>query len=551
MRTMRTGRITLRFLILLASAALLLVGAFVWWRLTPIYKANGLLVTISKPTTDITSPLRPDGYPDYFTAANELMSAGVTPEDNAVVLLLSAFDAKEIDANQRPQLFRMLGISEPAGTETYYADFEADLKRRGIVAPANWQQLDYLKSDDPYCVANRDYDKAGEQIWKSSELPSVAAWLDKYEPQIELIAEATRRPRYYFPVVPTRASNILLINALSVRWIIESREVCRALSRRALRRIGEGDVNKGLDDLLASHRFARLLAQRPFRTDHLVAVAIEGVARFTDEIVLQEGNLTREQVAKLRQLLTTLGPLPSQMNNLNTGERWSALEAVCLIAQDPPSIVLLSPKVRPDLVKVLPLLKGRIGWDSVLITMNQWFDRFVADISLPPAEQNIAIEKAKRDLVTSCTCTLGAGDVKCIFSSANANQIFTATLVEALISGIPNSIRAENRGRTEFDELLLALSLELYRHDHSSYPEKIADLVPDYESTIPNDAFAGRPLQYIRAGNGYRLYSFGVNGRDDGGKTYGDGDGTVDYDDIGIAIGIRKAAEATTAEESP
>ena len=56
-----------------------------------------VLVTISKETTYITEPLRPDGYPDYLAALNQLASKGVTPEDNAVVILVQAFGPKLVD----------------------------------------------------------------------------------------------------------------------------------------------------------------------------------------------------------------------------------------------------------------------------------------------------------------------------------------------------------------------------------------------------------------------------------------------------------------------
>ncbi len=39
-------------------------------------RRSGVLVTISKETTYITEPLRPDGYPDYIAALNQRASKG-------------------------------------------------------------------------------------------------------------------------------------------------------------------------------------------------------------------------------------------------------------------------------------------------------------------------------------------------------------------------------------------------------------------------------------------------------------------------------------------
>src|SRR4029078_1861738 len=62
-------------------------------------------ITISKETTYITEPLRPDGYPDYVAALNQRMSLGVTPENNAAVLLQKAFGPSEIPVALRADFF--------------------------------------------------------------------------------------------------------------------------------------------------------------------------------------------------------------------------------------------------------------------------------------------------------------------------------------------------------------------------------------------------------------------------------------------------------------
>src|SRR4051812_16314697 len=44
--------------------------------------------TVGKETTRIVGPLRADGTVDYVAAVNELLSKGVTPENNGFVLWL-------------------------------------------------------------------------------------------------------------------------------------------------------------------------------------------------------------------------------------------------------------------------------------------------------------------------------------------------------------------------------------------------------------------------------------------------------------------------------
>jgi hypothetical protein len=47
-------------------------------------------------------------------------------------------------------------------------------------------------------------------------------------------------------------------------------------------------------------------------------------------------------------------------------------------------------------------------------------------------------------------------------------------------------------------------------------------LTPKYLAQVPRDLFSGKPLIYRPAGNGYLLYSVGVNGKDEGGRSSDD-----------------------------
>ncbi len=64
----------------------------------------------------------------------------------------------------------------------------------------------------------------------------------------------------------------------------------------------------------------------------------------------------------------------------------------------------------------------------------------------------------------------------------------------------------------------VALALEAYRLENGTYPEALAELVPDYIPEVPLDYFITQPLTYRKTETGYLLYSFGPDMDDDGGK---------------------------------
>jgi hypothetical protein len=80
--------------------------------------------------------------------------------------------------------------------------------------------------------------------------------------------------------------------------------------------------------------------------------------------------------------------------------------------------------------------------------------------------------------------------------------------------------------RAWLDGGLASLALHEYRRRHDSYPDALADLVPEVLPRVPIDYIDGQPLRYRPTSSGYLLYSIGENGLDDGGSdneyTYGD-----------------------------
>jgi hypothetical protein len=64
----------------------------------------------------------------------------------------------------------------------------------------------------------------------------------------------------------------------------------------------------------------------------------------------------------------------------------------------------------------------------------------------------------------------------------------------------------------------VAFALAAYRADHGKYPASLDELAPKYLPKVPRDLFSGGPLVYLPEGDGYLLYSFGVNGSDEDGR---------------------------------
>src|SRR5262249_5120467 len=98
-------------------------------------KPNGKF-TISKETTYVTGPLDKDGYIDYSAALNERLSQGVTPENNANVLLWQAIGPHPRGVTMPPEFFKMLGMEAPPEKGEYFIELDDFLKRAFKIDPA-------------------------------------------------------------------------------------------------------------------------------------------------------------------------------------------------------------------------------------------------------------------------------------------------------------------------------------------------------------------------------------------------------------------------------
>lgn len=67
------------------------------------------------------------------------------------------------------------------------------------------------------------------------------------------------------------------------------------------------------------------------------------------------------------------------------------------------------------------------------------------------------------------------------------------------------------------DQFQIALALNLYRQEHGAYPRTLEPLSGAVDWPIPDDIFSGEPFGYRREGDGYVLWSVGMDLQDDGG----------------------------------
>jgi hypothetical protein len=524
-----------------------------------------LKITVSKETTYITEPLRPDGYVDYVAAINGRLSKGVTPENNAAVPLWKAVGPNEIEKDCRNKYFQTLGIAPLPEKGNYFVELDKYVEEQN----QRKHPEDAWKYSDEFEANWGRLDLAMKQPWSDEEYPTLAEWLMTNEGPLTLAVEASRRPRYYEPAVVGAAEGPMgtLLQALEPgrlglhthfgRSMDRRIGLARALVARAMLRIGEGKVDGAWEDLLACHRLARLVGQGPTLIDALLAMSMDGMACFGDQAFLHHANLNASGLAKMQDELARLAPMPRIADKVDLGERFMFLDAASATARDGLSCIrkLMGAWDSESNLNLLLDILGHmvIDWDVVLRLGNAHYEQVNAAYRRATwSERKRTLATLDDDMRKTAESARDFGSlVQSIFDNPriSISERFGHAFVFLFgwYSSGCNDIECRAIIRFELDQL--AFVLAAYRAEHHSYPARLADLTPKFTAKLPKDPFADGDLHYKREGSGYLLYSVGPNAKDDGGRNFWeehpDGradESTTDEERSGDDIAIRMSS---------
>ena len=481
-------------------------------------------ITISKETTYLTGPLRPDGYVDYVAALNAELSRGVTPENNAAVPLMLAFGPKAVSEKQREAFFKLLGVPVPPDGGNYFVAVY-----RYVNYLHGLDELPGIEKRPSTPIGSKEWDEADAECaqaqkrpWSREGFPVIAGWLEANHEPLRLIGEAARRPRFYAPLVPSGdppMTSVLL--SISDAFF----NAARLLEVRAMLHLHDGKVDRAWQDLLACQRLARHVGQGPFLTDGLIAIAVEQTALRGDAALAHYG---RPTAAKIRQMRADLGALPAapkMADRIDHSERFFGLDLITTAARKGVSHLrdimgTFSDEPQGLIEKIRSAgLDAAADWDEPLRISNRWYDRWAAAARKPARAERVAtMADCKKDIkALAAGVQRVPGRLLEKMPRPAAAQWIGEAFAVFLTEALDGVTRAEDRLAAERTLADVALDLAVYRADHGKYPDRLADLKPKYRAEI-KDPFLDADLIYRPAADGFLLYSVGPNGKDDGGR---------------------------------
>ena len=143
----------------------------------------------------------------------------------------------------------------------------------------------------------------------------------------------------------------------------------------------------------------------------------------------------------------------------------------------------------------LPFVLGGVKLETAVATTNELYDDMVADASKPYREAMDGLDELEARVSDPAT-------------------LMKNPLIGGLVPSISRVVQVETKGEAIRRATILTARLKAYRQQHGAYPESL-EVFGDREIAI--DPFTGGRFAYQRDGDGFRLYSLGGNGVDDGG----------------------------------
>ena len=357
---------------------------------------------ISPETTYATGPLKSDGKQvDYFAAWEQaIYPQGIATAANGYRMIVTHLGISPKYNNvESAQFCKTLGldateIADDMTLEEPYFFLERYVKSEDFDPAAVGVKVETVpsgNSNEPMIGDSLKSQYVNEAMgalserycrpWTLDDLPMMEVWLTVNGPALDVIVEAVRKPLFHIPHVQRSANDLL--NDVNWTAVQETRSYGRALKARAFYRIGVGDIDGAIDDIVACGRLGRHVCKSGAIGDMLVGLAIEGIALDVGIAGSPEHPPTREQLQRLMHQLNDLAP-SSEFGVALLGARLASLDLIQSLAYGHKTLADVPLMFhKPPNVDLESMISRGVNWSTVAQHINANFDQFAVSDNMP------------------------------------------------------------------------------------------------------------------------------------------------------------------------
>jgi len=288
-------------------------------------------LVISEETTRITGPLTAEGYVDYFKALElRTYPPELATDENGFRVFVRLFG----DVARFNDLGYAARYDEPEVREFYRLQryeklgLDPDLPPTMVLPPCpdnvHW---DYYTAKGEE-VPRLDY----HNPWTLEDYPMFADWIHEIDAPLDAIAEAIRKPVFFFPLLrdprSVEAGRPQDLRFIGFADVMLFRNITRIFQARAGYRIGQGDIDGAIEDKLTIHRLGRQMTRSGLLVQYFMGMANEGIAWAIPIGGNPEHPLTESQIRHILAGFDALPPRtpPAEMDERGRHEILSAVQ---------------------------------------------------------------------------------------------------------------------------------------------------------------------------------------------------------------------------------
>jgi len=292
------------------------------------------------------------------------------------------------------------------------------------------------------------------------------------------------------PICPLDLSKGLYSDAPYVRSLQECALILCCSAKAETR---QGNLEQGIQDLLAALKFADTLACDPYWMSFSTHVRIYRVASRVLQDGCASGDVPRELADELLARLRGAYHREAFADSLASFE-YSVMQMLSDVRESPVSEI----QRRYDatgIVGVAGIWGLRSPPAQLFISINESHfvelcSRFVELASRPPYETRSLVDQIQREEEGGSLLHWFA-DVK-----------FTPVLIEMMLD--------QAKHEATVDLMRIGVALEVYRSEKGTYPETLEEVAGVLGGVVPLDAFTGKPYLYEPRGHSFVLQSSGT-----------------------------------------
>ena len=344
--------------------------------------------------------------------------------------------------------------------------------------------------------------------------------LSKYDPAIEELRLAARRPGSRFPLnYDADPPSLILLPHLAAL-----KHCSQVLQLRAIAELQNDQSDKALADVKLSFRLIDSIRSEPILISHLVRVALLNITLQPVWEGVAEHKWSDAQLMELDRELAGLDFLADYEFAMR-GERAISIASVEHLRRKRDFRQMINDDTDISGNNQEDPFRPVVGVAFHLVPSSVFYQN---ELNLARIHQQwlLPIVNVERRIVSPETARQARTALEEERKHFSPNKMLALLLAPALEACVKKFASAQN----SVDLARTGCALERYRLAQGEYPASLDALSPQFMERIPHDIINGQPLHYRRPSGKFLLYSVGWNGTDDGGQVAFRQSGLVDHD---------------------